>query len=1135
MQCCLCQDNDLVFTQPEEQRAGHPVGSVAEYVNGLTSIAEGDKSSLRYSILPDTNGHSSLFSIDPVSGNVTFAKRVDRESICPLSDSCEIKFQVAVSGRDNFFITMPARIIVLDINDNSPTFPPPGAITIHISEAASVNFTHVLTSATDADTSRDFGVLSYTLDPASEKFQVVMTRNFVGTSQVTLLLKQKLDREVQETYQLLVVAKDGGDPPRSGSLTVNVVVDDVNDNDPTFTEKVYSANFGEDAGPGYKIITVVATDNDVNDNGKVVYELNSILSGNSADIDDKINVNRTTGDVTLKRRMSSGEYRFVIDARDLGNPPRSDQAVVTVTVLDTLNNRPIVRLNPVQIDTLPVGWVSEASRVSSVVAVISVEDNDGGKNGSVECHSLEPYFQLQLLETKRYKLMVAKPLDREANDSFTIEIICKDEGNPSLNATTSFVLNVFDVNDNAPEFVELSYTREIPENNLMDSTVLVVSASDLDEGQNGAVEYRLRGDQGNFRIIPDTGVIKAGRRFDREQAGMYTFEVLAVDHGSPPLTGQATVTIVISDVNDVAPSFSKDSYRLQVYENNNSGSIVGDIKVSDPDLGSGGVVVLSLKSEYDTDNLPFAVGSDGILSSLGKLDREEKDTYFFYVIATDQGRQKLSSSAQITVQILDINDNRPTFIFPSDQNFTSFVSTPVQQDTALLHIDVNDSDYNQNALVTYAIAATNASDLFRIGRFDGQIFANTDLGLSESGTYFLDINITDQGVPPLWDVRTLYIVIQSKYANADDDKWHLHVLIIACIVCLTVIISGVILMVICIVRKQDKLASLQTNESLFPRKQLATDDGKYTPEDGQLRRQLSENLKVHSPQLELSYHQKTEHQQPDCYSKPASLTTSRISDHISISHNRGVSSRQANFMPSSPGPRQQVTEAKQKKPEDFHSTSSAETATTGDSGHGSDEDMSNSLEQAATPTAFTENSTPVVLPVLWSRVNPNSGRPASTSPQHYVVQQPAMNFNPSARFHSQITDKQPSRLSERTYFKQPHNRNRTFSSINPNAIKQNQTPTASIQSKMNHNLQSMPNIHQRPRQTTPHTELQFHPKGNIPLQNTAHKQISFLSQSSFGDDDSDLNTTTSGSYSVASDDFDRLYTLTQARVKDMYV
>lgn len=231
----------------------------------------------------------------------------------------------------------------------------------------------------------------------------------------------------------------------------------------------------------------------------------------------------------------------------------------------------------------------------------------------------------------------------------------------------------------------------------------------------------------------------------------------------------------------------------------------------------------------------------------------------------------------------------------------------------------------------------------------------------------------------------------------------------------------------------------------------------------------------------------------------------------------------------------QVTDAKQKKPEDFHSTSSAETATTGDSGHGSDEDLSNSLEHAATPTAFTESSTPVILPVLWSRVNPNSGRPASSSAQHYVVQQPAMNFNPSARFNSQITDKQPSRLSERTYFKQPRNHNSTLSSTNPKATQQNRTASAEIPSKKNHNLQSMPNIHQRPRQTTPHTELPFHPKGNIPLQGTAHKQISVLSQSSFGDDESDLNTTTSGSYSVASDDFDRLYTLTQARVKDMYV
>ncbi|CAG5136473.1 unnamed protein product [Candidula unifasciata] len=1058
MKGCSCQNSSLVFSQQEEGRIGHFVGSVAEYVNTLSTVGEGDRSSLRYSMLPDSSGYSSLFTIDSVSGNLSLAKRVDRESICPLSNSCEVRFRVAVSGRDNFFITVPATVNILDVNDNSPTFPPPGEVDIHISEAASFNFTHVIASATDADTSEKFGVLSYTLEPPSDTFLVVMTRNFVGTSHVNLLVKQKLDREVQERYKLLVVAKDGGDPPRSGSLTVNVVVDDVNDNDPTFSNKVYSASFGEEKEQGYKIITVEATDNDVGDNGKIVYELNSVLSGNS-EITDKIHVDRATGELSLQQRITSGEYRFVIDARDLGNPPRSDQAVVKVTVLDTINNQPIVRLNPVQIGALPIGWVSEGSRESTVVAVISVEDNDTGKNGSVSCQSLDSFFQLQLLETKRYKLMLAKTLDRETNNSLTVEIVCKDEGNPSLNSTTSFIVNVFDINDNSPVFLESSYTQAIPENNLIDSTVLVVSASDMDDGQNGAVEYMLRGDEGNFRIISESGVIKASRRFDREQVAKYTFQVLAVDRGSPSLTGTASVTVVISDVNDVAPGFSQDSYKFQIYENNNPGSIVGNITVFDPDLESGGVVVLTLKSMTDIDNVPFVVTSDGVLSSRGKLDREETDTYHFYVIATDQGRQKLSSSATITVQILDVNDNRPTFVFPSDQNFTSYISTPVDQDSAILRVDVNDSDGNQNAFITYTLAASNASRLFRIGLFDGQVFANTDLGTSEAGIYFLDINVTDQGVPQLWDVRTLYIVIQSKYSNTDDDKWHLHVLIIACIVCGTIIVSGVILMVICMVRKQDKMASLQTTESLFPRKQLT--DNKYSIDDGQHRRQVVV-----------------------------------------------------------------------KKPEDFHSTSSNETATTGDSGLGSDEDMSTSLEQAAPPSVFTELATPIDRPVLWSRVNPNTGRSASSSPQHYLVQQTAMKSNSIVRFHSHVTDKQPAWLPERTYFKQPQN-----STFSTSRGQQSKHPTASAPSQghQNHYHQSLQNIPQRPPQTTPHTQFEFGPKSSIPLQGHGQKQISFLSQSSFGDDNSDLNTTTSGSYSVASDDAERFYSLADARVKDMYV
>lgn len=807
--CCHCQDASLVFVVAEEQSAGQYVGSVSSSPNVLSMVESDERANLRYSILSDASGNSELFRIDTISGNILLAKRADRETVCPTVTLCEISFRVAVNGAPNFF-TIPVRIDVTDINDNSPTFPPPASMNVHVSEAASENFTQTLTPATDADSSPEFGVKSYAIEPPSELFRVEVTRNFVGTSQVSLVLQQKLDRETRDRYNLTVVARDGGSPPRSGTLVVNVVVDDVNDNDPVFADKFYSANFSEEAVPGYKVITVAATDLDMGDNGRVVYELGSVLSG-GADLQEKIIVDNVTGAVILRKPLVSGEYRFVVNAHDLGNPPRSDQAMISLTVLDTVNDQPIVRLNPVQVGNLPLGWVSEGSEVNTVVAVISVDDPDSGSNGEVTCDSLGPVFQLQPLEAGRYKLVLAQRLDRETSATYTVKVACQDGGNPSLNATSDFDINVSDINDNKPEFENLTYVQYIPENNAKGDVVGVVRAVDKDEGENAALEYRLVAEDGNFTVVPETGVILANRRFDREQDDQYQFQVLATDQGDPALTATATVTVHIQDVNDVAPIFSQETYSFQLYEARDSGSSVGDVTFTDPDLGEGRVVSLSLKPARDNEYVPFSISGEGRLSSLDRFDREERDVYSFYVVAADHGSQQLSSSAQVVVHILDVNDNPPVFLFPSDQNFSAYVNVPIKQDTLILQVNAYDADGEQNSAITFTISASNASDLFIVGAFSGEVIANRDLHVADAGSYVLTINVTDHGVPAMWDTRNLHILLQPENASPSDMRAaERYVLIVACIVSFTIVVCGAVVVTICTLRRHDHRAKLES-------------------------------------------------------------------------------------------------------------------------------------------------------------------------------------------------------------------------------------------------------------------------------------------------------------------------------------
>ncbi|RUS88287.1 hypothetical protein EGW08_003925 [Elysia chlorotica] len=720
-------DQTIKFSVVEEEPADTPVGNVSTAQVILDKVPEAERPEIQFSMRAKDVKHQNLFRIDRQSGAIKVAQAVNREDVCPRTDDCILHFDV-FANKGDFFEKIPIVINVTDINDNSPMFHTSAsssetlsALEVRFPESSPQGSVRPLLTATDADMSQAFGSISYRLEPASSVFSLDVSQNPVGTQQINLRLLETLDRETTANYTLRLVATDGGDPPKTGVLTIHVLVEDFNDNKPVFTQNIYSTNFSETEGKGYEIVKIHARDSDVGKNGRVQYFLSSQQpGGNSESIVDKVVVDETSGSVSLRQSLSSGQYTLWVEARDMGDSVLFDQAEIQISVLDTDNNEPTIRLDAVpQAGDLPEGWVSESENVGQVVGYLTVEDPDSGNNGNVSCFSLESHFKLERLsQDGDYKLVLARQLDFEAAEQHTVEAVCKDQGSPSLNATARLVVKVADENDNKPEFTKNIYTQGIFENNVAGDTVVVVTATDRDSHDRGRVQYRLLQDAGsNFTISPFDGVIKTTIRFNREDKDVYEFTVLATDAGKPPLNSTAFVRIQIRDKNDVAPVFGRPQYKFHLYENREADSIVGNITVSDPDLGDGGKIKLSLVFDnsgglYGPDNgdkHPFSISDDGKIFSRQVFDREEKSSYSFYVVATDQGQRQLSSSVEAIVEILDVNDHRPAFSFPSEHNFSALANIPIRGDQPVLRVDVTDLDAGKNSIISYSIVSSNAS------------------------------------------------------------------------------------------------------------------------------------------------------------------------------------------------------------------------------------------------------------------------------------------------------------------------------------------------------------------------------------------------------------------------------------------
>ncbi|NWH63434.1 PCD12 protein, partial [Geococcyx californianus] len=525
----------------EEVPPGTVIGTLAEH------FEEGESGEIADTFQLMETPRRFPLHVGSKDGVLSTAGRVDREQLCRHSDPCWVLFDV-LTARNLALVHIEVQ--VLDINDNAPRFPTP-EIELEMSESASLQTRIPLDRALDADTGPN-AHCSYSLSP-SEHFALEVVSSSDGTRHAELVVVKEVDRELHSSFDLVLTASDHGEPPKSGTALIKVIVLDSNDNSPVFAESSLTVEVWEDALPGTLLVTVTATDPDQGPNGEIEYSLSKHAP---PEVLSAFSIDARTGHVTLKHPLDYEEthaYQLDVQARDLGANPIPAHCKILVKVLDVNDNAPDVHVTWAA--WAPV--LSEALPKDSFVALVTASDPDSGSNGQVHCSLTQGYehFRLKRTNSHSYVLMTNATLDRELRAEYNLTLMVRDHGDLSLAVLKHLTICISDVNDNAPSFEKATYEAAVAENSKAPALLLTVHATDPDLDFNGKITYSIPDSSISalVSIDPTTGDVIALQAFDYEQVRKLEFLVAAEDGGHPKLASNVSIRLAVLDQNDNAP------------------------------------------------------------------------------------------------------------------------------------------------------------------------------------------------------------------------------------------------------------------------------------------------------------------------------------------------------------------------------------------------------------------------------------------------------------------------------------------------------------------------------------------------------------------------------------------------------
>ncbi|XP_053541902.1 protocadherin gamma-A11-like [Ictalurus punctatus] len=674
-------DAQVRYSIPEEMQPGSLIGDLSKDLG----LSIGRIKSGRTRIV--TEEINDLVHFQPDKGILSVKKRIDREELCGQTSPCSFSFEVVLENPMELF---SVTVEILDINDNSPAFSTKEII-LDISESSAVGAQFILGGAIDPDVGINT-LQRYSLKPTSH-FSLKEQTHSDGSKYAEMVLNRPLDREQQAEVKLTLTAADGGSPPRTGTVSIRVIVQDANDNAPIFTQAVYKASVVENSARGTLVAIVLATDEDEGMFGHVTYYLDQISHAGQV-----FSLNPNNGEIRIEGEVDFEkikQYQLNVIAKDTGS--LSNSCKVIIEVIDKNDNIPVIALTSFS-NSIP-----EDSPPETTVAIINVKDADSGKNGLINCTiSRSVPFKIKSSLVNYYTLITDGILDREAISEYNVTITAADQGTPSLYSNKILLVRVTDVNDNKPVFDQNVYSAFIPENNSPGFSIISIHASDADSNQNARISYYLEDMQLNgeplssiLSINAETGVVYTLRSFDYEKIKMLQFYVNAQDGGTPALSSSAQIKVQIQDQNDNAPQI--------LYPVQTGGSVVAEMvprsadvgylvtKVVAVDVDSGQNAWLSYKLQKATDRALFEVGlQNGEIRTVRQVTDKDAVKQKLTVVVEDNGQPSRSATVNVNVAVADT--------FPEVlSEFTDFT---------------HDKEYNENLTFYLVLALAAVSILF---------------------------------------------------------------------------------------------------------------------------------------------------------------------------------------------------------------------------------------------------------------------------------------------------------------------------------------------------------------------------------------------------------------------------------------